>query len=184
MPNLRRLLEFLEVAPSGTLVPVDSLRALLAADADTYVDAERGFTPAEAADWLHRHLGGRKRSAAAVRKVMRTGFRGVRLRSYAYGRERRTTEADLRRFVAEIGAVPRAVSDAPGAMRAAGTAASPDARPVKSQPETLLLCPADEIAAAQERFGRACRSQSSGTPASSRRNVKGGADPMRGRSLA
>jgi len=125
MPTLRRLLEFLEVAPSGTLVPVDSLRALLSGDADTYVDAERGFTPAEAADWLHRHLGGRKRNAAAVRKVMRTGFRGVRLRSYAYGRERRTTEADLRRFVGEIGAVPCPVPETPGATRSAGAAAAP-----------------------------------------------------------
>jgi len=155
MPDFRRLLEFIDVAPSGTLVPVDALRALITAEADTYADAERGFTPAEAADWLHRHLGGRKRSAAAVRKVMRTGFRGVQLRSYAYGRERRTTEAELRRFVAEIGAVPRPVSETPGAKPSAGAAAAPPvAHPVNSQPETLLLCPADEIAAAQERFGR------------------------------
>jgi hypothetical protein len=148
MPDLERLIRFVNEAPTGTMVPVDSLRELLAQDApEATPEEERRLTPAEAAEWLHRHLGGRKRSAAAIRKVMRTGFRGEVLKSYPYGRERRTTESDLRHFVAEIGAVP--------------LPATPEqiALPVLPQPATALavethLDPADEIAAAQERFRR------------------------------
>src|SRR5687768_17150010 len=107
MPALERLIRFVHDAPAGTMVPVESLRELLTAAPGVEEEQERRLSPAEAADWLHRHLGGRKRTAAAVRKVMRTGFRGVVLKSYPYGRERRTTEADLRQFVVQIGTVPR-----------------------------------------------------------------------------
>lgn len=146
MPALERLIRFVHDAPAGTMVPVESLRELLSDAPAAEQEHERRFTPAEAAEWLHRHLGGRKRSAAAVRKVMRTGFRGVVLKSYPYGRERRTTEADLRRFVAQIGALPRppAPEQAPGPVTVAAPAES----------ATRHLDPADEVTAAQERFGR------------------------------
>src|SRR5690606_20257306 len=65
-------------------------------------DSELALTPAEAADWLHQQLGGRKRKSAAIRKLMCTGLGGVVLGSFRYGRELRTTRADLKRFVQEI----------------------------------------------------------------------------------
>ncbi len=146
-PAVQRLLQFVNDAPAGTMVPVESLRDILltgGADDDAAAvgeQAERRLSPVEAAEWLHQLLGGRKRSAAAIRKVMRTGFRGVVLKSYPYGRERRTTETDLRAFVAKIGAVPRLP-----ASEATPAATSP-AFQVKS-----TVDPVDEIAAAQERF--------------------------------
>src|ERR1700741_577236 len=147
MPALERLIRFVHDAPAGTMVPVESLRALLADAPVAEKEAERRLTPTEAANWLHRHLGGRKRSAAAVRKVMRTGFRGVVLKSYPYGRERRTTETDLRRFVVQIGAIPR--------PPASEQVASPVTAPAEGGFATKARTdPADEIAAAQERFGR------------------------------
>lgn len=151
MPELERLIRFVRDAPAGTMIPVESLRELLANAPVAHNEEERRLTPAEAADWLHRHLGGRKRSAAAVRKVMRTGFRGVVLKSYPYGRERRTTEADLRQFVAQIGAVPRPPAPeqvaTPVAVLAPASAGGGSATKAHTDP-------ADEIAAAQERFGR------------------------------
>lgn len=149
MRDLRRLMQFIESAPAGTMVPVESLREMLLEGTDEATEAAgdppRLLTPAEAADWLHAQLGGRKRTAAAVRKVMRTGFRGVVLKSYPYGRERRTTEADLRVYVAAIGAVWR-----PPAPQQLAVQAPPDTGfQVKSDAD-----PADEIAAAQERFRR------------------------------
>jgi hypothetical protein len=151
MPELERLIRFVHDAPAGTMVPVESLRELLADAPAAEKEEERRLTPAEAADWLHRHLGGRKRSAAAVRKVMRTGFRGVVLNSYPYGRERRTTEADLRRFVVQIGAIPRPPAPEQAAAPVAVLASAPAGGRFATKGH---VDPADEIAAAQERFGR------------------------------
>ncbi len=168
MPDLERLIRFVNEAPAGTMVPVDSLRELLAQDApEATAEEERRLTPAEAAEWLHRHLGGRKRSAAAIRKVMRTGFRGVVLKSYPYGRERRTTESDLRQFVAEIGAVPLPSPpeqiDLPAPAFPAATAGL--------LPAETHLDPADEIAAAQARFRR--DSTAPPTPSARQRHAVG-----------
>ena len=152
MQNLRRLMQFVQDAPAGTLVPVESLREFLAVDgteASDGGDAPRMLTPCEAAEWLHAQLGGRKRTPAAVRKIMRTGFRGVVLKSYAYGRERRTTEADLHAFVAQIGAVPRLAVPEKVAIPALLASQTVSGFQVKSAAD-----PADEIAAAQARFRR------------------------------
>jgi hypothetical protein len=151
MPALERLIRFVHDAPAGTMVPVESLRELLADVPAAEEDQERRFTPAEAAEWLHRYLGGRKRTAAAVRKVMRTGFRGVVLKSYAYGRERRTTEADLRQFVVQIGGIPRppAPEKADAPLTIVATAPAKGGVVTKTHDD-----PGDEIAAAHERFGR------------------------------
>jgi len=151
MPALERLIRFVLDAPAGTMVPVESLRELLADAPAAEKDEERRLTTAEAADWLHRHLGGRKRSAAAVRKVMRTGFRGVVLKSYPYGRERRTTEADLRRFVVQIGAIPRPPAPEHAAAPITVMAPTPAGGGFATKAHGD---PADEIAAAQERFSR------------------------------
>jgi hypothetical protein len=168
MPDLERLIRFVNEAPAGTMVPVDSLRELLADETlESAPEEDRRLTPAEAAEWLHHRLGGRKRSAAAVRKVMRTGFRGVVLKSYPYGRERRTTEADLRAFVAEIGAVPRPLSPetvVPPIL------APPCATELQAGAEVDAE---DEIAAAQERFRRG--SAATPSPATRRRRAAGGA---------
>jgi hypothetical protein len=107
------------------------------------------LTTAEAAEWLHLHLGGRKRSAAAVRKVMRTGFRGVVLKSYSYGRERRTTEEDLWLFVAQIGVIPR-----PAAPEQIVPAIAVPTAVTGFQVKSGSGDPVDEIAAAQKRFRR------------------------------
>lgn len=156
MPDLERLIRFVNAAPDGTMLPVESLRELLANDAPQAApEEERRLTPAEAAEWLHRHVGGRKRSAAAVRKVMRTGFRGVVLKSYLYGRERRTTESDLRHFIAQIGAVPLPAAPEKIALPALALPAATAGFEVES-----YLDPADEIAAAHDRFRRRTGSQS------------------------
>lgn len=168
MPDLERLIRFVSEAPTGTMVPVESLRELLAEETpEALFEEERGLTTAEAAEWLQLHLGGRKRSAAAVRKVMRTGFRGVVLKSYPYGRERRTTESDLRQFLARIGAVPLPAASEQIALPAL---VSPH-KTAESQME-FRADPADEIAAAQERFRRS-RTASLGHPARQRRTAKG-----------
>jgi hypothetical protein len=99
MKLLDRLRRFVESAPPGTLVPVDALRKLLEEEKDNAATApDRGVTAEEAAEWLHQALGGRKRKPAAVRKLMRTGYRGIVLESFRVGREVRTTEASLERF--------------------------------------------------------------------------------------
>jgi hypothetical protein len=147
-PAVHRLLRFVQDAPAGTLVPVESLREMLGEDDTAQVgeSPERGLSPAEAAEWLHQLLGGRKRSAAAIRKVMRTGFRGVVLKSYPYGRERRTTEADLRAYVAQIGAVPRPAAP----DRQQPVTITPATAP-GFQVKSTQRDPAVELAAAQER---------------------------------
>ena len=103
MKLLDRLRRFVESAPPGTLVPVDGLRKLLEEERENAATApDRGMTAEEAAEWLHRALGGRKRKPAAVRKLMRTGYRGVVLESFRVGREVRTTEAALERFAGAL----------------------------------------------------------------------------------
>lgn len=93
----------MESAPPGTLVPVDALRKLLEEERGNAATApDRGITAEEAAEWLHRALGGRKRKPAAVRKLMRTGYRGIVLESFRVGREVRTTEAALERFAGAL----------------------------------------------------------------------------------
>ena len=165
MPDLERLVRFVSDAPAGTMVLVESLRELLTDNApEAAPEEERKLTPAEAAEWLHRHLGGRKRSAAAIRKVMRTGFRGVVLKSNTYGRERRTTESDLRRFVAQIGAVP--LPAAPEQI-----ALPPPSATAGLQGESHVD-PADEISSAQERFRRRTAA-STGRPARKRQSARG-----------
>ncbi len=145
MTAYERLLRFVDDAPRGTLVPVDELRALLAEGlvGDAEAKRARGLTAAEAADWLHRHLGGSKRSPAAVRKMMRTGLRGVVLQSFSFGRERRTTEQDLQRFLGEVRS--RCRSDTRAAL-------PPDETP-GALPASRDVDPAGEIAAAKASFG-------------------------------
>jgi hypothetical protein len=145
MTAYERLLRFVDDAPRGTLVPVDELRAILADGlvGDAEAKRARGLTAAEAADWLHRHLGGRRRSPAAVRKMMRTGLRGVVLQSFSFGRERRTTEPDLLRFLREVRDGCRPV---PGS-------ALPPGETSGAQPGPRNVDPADEIAAAKASFG-------------------------------
>jgi hypothetical protein len=173
-PAVQRLLQFVNDAPAGTMVPVESLRDILRTeegrdDANSHAEqVERRLSPAQAAEWLHERLGGRKRSAAAIRKVMRTGFRGVVLKSYPYGRERRTTEADLRAFVARIGAVPRPATALEQQPVTRITPATPDGFQVKS-----ITDPVDEIAAAQERF-RERKKARPRTPQRQRRAAGGG----------
>ncbi len=145
MTAYERLLRFVEDAPRGTLVPVEELRAILADGQVGAAEAKgvRDLTAAEAADWLHRHLGGRKRTPAAVRKMMRTGLRGVVLQSFSFGRERRTTEQDLERFLGEVRGRCRSVTGSPLPPRET-SGALPPKRDVD---------PADEIAAAKASFG-------------------------------
>jgi hypothetical protein len=171
LPDLGRLIRFVNEAPTGTMVPVDSLRELLAeGPPEAAPEDERGLTPVEAAEWLHRHLGGRKRSAAAIRKVMRTGFRGVVLKSYAYGRERRTTESDLHHFLAQIGAIPLPAVQEQITVRAPAVPS-----PTAGFQTESHVDPADEIAAAQERFRR-LGTASPGQPTRKRhRRAAGGA---------
>ena len=47
MPDLLRLIQFIEAAPRGTMVPVESLRELIPTDADAMVETKNGLSPAE-----------------------------------------------------------------------------------------------------------------------------------------
>ena len=119
---------------------------------------ERALTPADAAEWLHTHLGGRQRKPAAIRKLMRSGLGGVVLRSFHYGRELRTTEADLKRFIFEI----RAATERSTPDRSQGGRRSTISRAVD---------PADEIAAARWTFG-ADRSSTPESPEGSAEQIQ------------
>lgn len=121
-----------------------ALRRIANADDPT---ADRALTPGDAAEWLHQHLGGRKRKPAAIRKLMRSGLGGVVLRSFHYGRELRTTEADLKRFVQEI----RTQTERPAPDLAHAARVEPIA-------QSQMNDPADELVAARSGFSAGRRS--------------------------
>lgn len=140
MRNKVHLLRHVERRTRSASLPArDAWAAALGTEGDPV--AGRALTPAEAAEWLHERLGGRKRKPAAIRKLMRSGLGGIVLRSFHYGRELRTTEADLKRFVREI----RAATQRPTSRRS-----QVDQSDVTSG--SRIVDPSDEIAEVKSRF--------------------------------
>jgi hypothetical protein len=119
-----RLSLMVQHAPPGTLIPVDWLRALL--EDDRPRGAAPDFSLEEVADrCAARGAGGKAVQAAAVRKWIREGLRGVRLEAFLWGKTYRVREDALDEFI-------RAVENAPprhGRRRAAAT----DADAVRSE---------------------------------------------------
>jgi len=116
MPLHERLSLMVQHAPPGTLIPVDSIRALLENDRPSV--AAPGFSLEEVADrCAARGAGGKAVQASAVRKWIREGLRGVRLEAFLWGRTYRVREDALDEFI-------HAVENAPphrGRQRATAT---------------------------------------------------------------
>lgn len=106
--------QLVRYAPPGTLVPVDSLAELLR----VYTDeperpAPAGLSLGEVAERFARVVDGQRKAPqeGTVRKWIRTGLRGVKLKAYRAGRHLRVLESDFDAFV-------RALSEAPVAPKA------------------------------------------------------------------
>ncbi|HEX6038389.1 helix-turn-helix domain-containing protein [Longimicrobium sp.] len=125
--------QLVRYAPPGTLVPVDSLAELLR----VYTDepkrpAPAGLSLGEVAELFARVVDGQRKvpQEGTVRKWIRTGLRGVKLKAYRAGRHLRVLESDFESFVralSEARAAPKEKRD-PVVDRPAGAA----------QPETEL----------------------------------------------
>jgi hypothetical protein len=98
--TLREKLEQLvRSAPRGTLIPVEGLAELINAAEDEVSDLA-----VEDVGHLAAQSFGRKSdySPGAIRKWIRSGLRGVRLRAYPSGSGYRVRPQDFDRFVAEV----------------------------------------------------------------------------------
>ena len=94
-----KLEQLVRAAPPGTLVPVEGLAKLIDG-----VEDEGGDLAVEDVGRLAAGAFGRKSAytPAAIRKWIRSGLRGIRLRAYPFGREYRVRQRDFERFVAEV----------------------------------------------------------------------------------
>lgn len=98
--------QLVRVSPPGTLVPVASLAELLR----TYspeaqpAPAPAGLSLGEVAERFARSVGGKRKTVqeGTVRKWIRVGIRGVKLKAFRAGRYLRVLEPDLDVFVAAL----------------------------------------------------------------------------------
>jgi len=123
--------QLVRYAPPGTLVPVDSLAELLR----TYSEelqrpAPAGLSMGEVAERFARVVGGQRKTPQedTVRKWIRRGLRGVKLKAFRAGRHLRVLESDFNAFVL-------ALSDGPTSTARSGENVFPAGT---SQPETEL----------------------------------------------
>jgi hypothetical protein len=134
-----RLFRMVESALPGTLVPVSSLRELLENHQPESHSADPGLSLEEVAERCAARGNRRKPvGTAAVRRWIRTGLRGVKLKAFPLGMSYRVTEDALARFIFALQGEP---VDAQ-----AGTETSIPAM----APRTIE----EEIAAARARFSR------------------------------
>src|SRR4028119_2400202 len=130
-----RLSRMVESALPGALVPVSSIRELLEHHQPEIRNADPGLSLEEVAE---RCAARGKRSkpvgTAAVRKWIRTGLRGVKLKAFPWGMSYRVTEDALANFILALqgeqvdaedpageevhAAVPRTIEDEIAAARA------------------------------------------------------------------
>jgi hypothetical protein len=103
-PLHERLTLMVQHALPGTLIPVDSIRALLIEDR---LPRMPGLSLDEVAQRCAA-LGSRKEPVkrSAVRKWMRTGLRGVRLSAFPWGKTFRVHEAALEEFICAVQNAP------------------------------------------------------------------------------
>lgn len=94
-----RLEQLVRASPPGTLIPVEGLARLIDGAAE-----EGGDMAVEDVGHLAATRFGRKRpyTPAAIRKWIRSGLRGVRLRAYPSGSGYRVRPADFDDFVTEV----------------------------------------------------------------------------------
>ena len=127
MPLHERLSLMIQHAPPGTLIPVDSIRALLEDDRSSV--AAPGLSLEEVADrCATRGTSGKAVQASAVRKWIREGLRGIRLEAFLWGKTYRVREDALDEFT-------RAIENAPlrcGRQRATATDADSIRREIAS----------------------------------------------------
>lgn len=102
-PLHERLTLMVQHALPGTLIPVDSIRALLVEDRLPARVSVPGISLVEVAERC-ACLGSRKQPVkpSAVRKWMRTGLRGVRLSAFAWGKTFRVHERALEEFIRDV----------------------------------------------------------------------------------
>jgi hypothetical protein len=95
-----RLSRMVDAALPGTLVPVSSLRELLDHHQSETRDTDPGLSLEEVAERCAAR-GNRTKpvGTATVRKWIRTGLRGVRLKAFPWGMSYRVTEQALASFI-------------------------------------------------------------------------------------
>jgi len=105
MPLHERLSLMVQHAPPGTLIPVDSIRALL--EDDRLRAAAPGLSLEEVAHrCAARGAGGKAVQPSAVRKWIREGLRGVRLEAFPWGKTYRVREDALDEFILAVANAP------------------------------------------------------------------------------
>jgi hypothetical protein len=110
-------------APPGTLVPVDSLAEFLRVYSEPGRPAPAGLSLGEVAERFARVVGGQRKAPqeGTVRKWIRRGLRGVKLKAFRAGRHLRVLESDFDAFVhalTELPAAPAARRDPVGNLPA------------------------------------------------------------------
>lgn len=131
MTTLHERLGYLvRCAPPGTLIPVAALAELLHEHApEPARHATAGLSLGEVAERFARGVAGKRRvpQEGTVRKWIRVGLRGVRLKAFRAGRTLRVLEPDLDAFVAALAARPDAPAD--------GTPPAPEGPPPSPEHE-------------------------------------------------
>jgi hypothetical protein len=102
-----RLSSMVEHALPGTLIPVDSIRDLLAEEASSHVATAPGVSLDEVARRCAPLVrGGKAVQLPAVRRWIRVGLRGVRLTAFEWGLTYRVHETDLESFIEALTNAP------------------------------------------------------------------------------
>lgn len=134
-----RLSRMVESALPGTLVPVSSLRELLEHHQPETRNADPGLSLEEVAErCAARGNRGQPVGTAVVRKWIRTGLRGVKLKAFPWGKSYRVTEDALAHFILALPGEQVDAEDPRG----------------KEVPATALCTIEDEIAAACARYSQ------------------------------
>jgi hypothetical protein len=94
-----RLEQLVRTAPRGTLIPVEGLAELIQAAAEEETDLDVEDIGRLAATSFGRTTA---YTAGAVRKWIRSGLKGVRLRAYPAGTGYRVRRPDFDQFVADV----------------------------------------------------------------------------------
>jgi hypothetical protein len=100
------LAHFVRFAPPGTMIPVDSLAELLRSyEPAAQADNRPGMSLSEVAARFTRTVAGEVKVVKedTVRKWIRVGLGGVRLKAFRVGRNLRVRETDFGEFVASLG---------------------------------------------------------------------------------
>lgn len=127
------LSQFVRFAPPGTMIPVDTLAELLRSYEPVAQQADNGLglSLGEVAARFSRTIAGEVKVVKedTVRKWIRVGLGGTKLKAFRVGRHLRVRETDFEEFVASFGASSRTEESAHRRQQAVvlpATPASPD----------------------------------------------------------